>query len=101
MKDVPVWVDQFKALHYRGQISFRNSVLPQIPNEILLDTLPVDHGNGWMRVNTSVSVKYQNMGHVAARAAAEVVVSGRSLKFRGLLGRAQGTGQTPTGRFAG
>lgn len=75
-EDVPVWVDQFKVLHYRGQITFRNSALPQIPNEILLDAMALDHGNGWMRVNTSVDVKYQNMP--ALPPANGQVVSGRA-----------------------
>jgi hypothetical protein len=60
-EDFPAWTGQFKALHYRGEITFRNSALPNVPNEIVLDLLPMDRGDGWVRVSSSASVNYPNL----------------------------------------
>ena len=59
-EDPPAWIDQFKALHFRGQIAIRNSALPMVPNQLTLDLLPMDHGNGWIRVIATLNVRYQN-----------------------------------------
>jgi hypothetical protein len=80
-EDMPAWIGQFKALHFGGQVTFRNSPLPQVPNHITLDLTSEDHGDGWMRVNSSTVVAYQNMAPLPA--ATGPIASGRC-QFGGL-----------------
>jgi hypothetical protein len=80
-EDVPAWAAQFKALHFRGMVTFRDSVLPNVPNQITLDLTPADHGDGWMSVNSVLQQEYQGMQPLPA--AKGLIFSGRS-QFGGL-----------------